>query len=103
MSNFLAWNLQIAIVAAAAAFVPWIVRLRMPAARLFFWQAVLAASLALPVLRPWRSVPGDGLVTITSRGDPSRNISRSAGVDTGSDSVPRALPHPPARLALHHG
>lgn len=67
MSNFLAWNLQIAIVAAVAAFVPWIVRLRMPAARLLFWQAVLAASLALPILRPWRSAPGEGLVTITSR------------------------------------
>lgn len=67
MNNFLAWNLQIAIVVAAAAFVPWIVRLRMPAAKLFFWQAVLAASLALPVLRPWRQAPGDGAVTITSR------------------------------------
>jgi TonB family protein len=67
MNNFVAWNLQIAAVIACAAFIPWLVRLRMPDARLAFWQAVLVASLVLPFVRTWKIVPVDGLVTVSSR------------------------------------
>ena len=67
MNNIIAWNLQIAVLVAVAAILPFLVRIKMPGARLVFWQAVLLASLALPLLRPWRAAATDGLVTITSR------------------------------------
>lgn len=67
MNNIIAWNLQVAVMVAVAAVLPWLIRMKMPGARLTFWQAVLAALLTLPLLRPWRADITDGLVTITSR------------------------------------
>lgn len=67
MNNLIAWNLQIAALVAVAAVLPFLVRMKMPGARLAFWQGVLVALLALPLLRPWRAAATDGLVTVTSR------------------------------------
>jgi TonB family protein len=67
VNNLIAWNLQIAVLVAVAAVLPSLVRMKMPGARVVFWQAVLLASIALPLLRPWRAAVTDGLVTITSR------------------------------------
>jgi hypothetical protein len=52
--NLLAWSLQIAVLVAAAALAAYALRLRVPGARLLYWQAVLLASLALPLVRPWK-------------------------------------------------
>jgi TonB family protein len=53
-SNILAWSLQAAVLVGAAGFAATVLRLRVPAARLFYWQMALLACLALPLLRPWK-------------------------------------------------
>lgn len=62
--NLLSWCLQIAALIAASAAIAAIVPLRLPQARLFFWQTVLAGSLLLPALQPWQTPT----VTVTSMG-----------------------------------
>ncbi len=53
-NNLLAWSLQIAMLVAVAALAAYALRLRVPGARLVYWQAALLASLALPLVRPWK-------------------------------------------------
>ena len=53
-TNLAVWNAQIALLAAAAALLVAVFRLRPAPARLFYWQALLVLCLALPALQPWR-------------------------------------------------
>jgi TonB family protein len=53
-NNLLSWSLQIAMLVAVAALAAQVMRLRIPGARLLYWQAALLASLALPLVRPWK-------------------------------------------------
>lgn len=55
LGDLLTWCLQIALVTVCAATLPPVVRLKMPAARLAFWQLTLAAFLLLPLLCPWQN------------------------------------------------
>ena len=67
-NNVLAWSLQIGVLVAAAAATAWLLQLRVPRARLLYWQAALGACLALPLVRPWtRDVIG-GDVSVTTVG-----------------------------------
>jgi protein TonB len=66
LSNLLSYALQIAAVAAAGACIPYILRIRMPRARLLFWQVLLAACLALPWVRPWRHEVVTGAVQVSA-------------------------------------
>jgi TonB family protein len=50
--NLLAWSAQISILAIAATAAAY--ALRQPRIRLYFWQAILAATLMLPAITPWR-------------------------------------------------
>src|SRR5438270_4696079 len=50
--NLVAYSLQIGLLVAVAAFVPAILRLRVPGAKLVYWHFLLAACLLLPVLGP---------------------------------------------------
>jgi len=52
--NVVAYSLQIGLLVAFAAFLPAVLRLGMPRARLFYWHLLLAACLALPLIRPLR-------------------------------------------------
>lgn len=52
-NNLVTYSLQIGLLVGLAAFVPSLVRMRLPHARLAYWQLLLAACLALPVVRPW--------------------------------------------------
>jgi TonB family protein len=52
--NIVAYSLQIGLVVALAAFLPAALHLRMPRARLLFWQILLAACVLLPLMRPLR-------------------------------------------------
>ncbi|HEY7389998.1 MAG TPA: M56 family metallopeptidase [Bryobacteraceae bacterium] len=54
LDNLAAWSLQIALVVAAAGLAAVLLRLRASRARLFYWRMALIASLALPLVRPWR-------------------------------------------------
>jgi len=66
-SNLLAWCVQIAIVIAACASLPWLFRLRVSRARLWYWHIVLLICLALPLLQPWvKPAPSTSNVTVTT-------------------------------------
>ncbi len=51
--NLLAWSLQAGALILIAGATAALIRLRLPAARLFYWQMALLGCLALPVMRPW--------------------------------------------------
>ena len=55
LENLAQWNVQIALVAIAAAVVMHLLRIDAPVIRHAFWRLVLVSCLALPVLQPWRS------------------------------------------------
>ncbi len=61
--NLFAWSVQIAVLALAAAAGARAVRI--PKTRLFYWQIVLLACLALPVLRPWKREAASGNVSVS--------------------------------------
>ena len=50
--NVVTYSVQIGLLIGLAAFIPTLLRLRMPRARLVFWHALLAACLLLPFLAP---------------------------------------------------
>jgi len=71
-NNLLAWSLQIAMLVSVAAVAAQVLRLRVPAARLFYWQTALLACLALPLVRPWKraviaTVDSVSAITIVER------------------------------------
>ena len=56
-SNFLAWFVQVLVVVAVSAALPFVFGLKAPKLRLAFWYLLLAACVALPLVQPWRAQP----------------------------------------------
>jgi TonB family protein len=54
LDNLITYSLQIGLLIGLAAFVPALLRLRVPGARLVYWQILLAACLVVPLVRPWK-------------------------------------------------
>jgi TonB family protein len=65
-NNIIAYSLQIGLLVGLAAFVPTLLRLRMPTAKLAYWQILLATCLLLPAIRPWRQQVVAATVEVTS-------------------------------------
>ncbi len=65
--NLVAYSMQIGLLVGLAAFVPGVLRLRLPAGRLAYWHMLLGACLLLPALRPWKQA----VVTLSSYVPPS--------------------------------
>lgn len=63
LSNLAAYSLQLAMLVGAAFVVTALLRMRAPIPALRFWQAVLAASLLLPLLQPWPDGRSDVLAS----------------------------------------
>ncbi len=72
MSESLIWRnlatycLQVGLLIGLAAFVPALLRLRMPRAKLAYWHILLAACLVLPLVHPWQQDAAAGDVQVTS-------------------------------------
>jgi len=64
--NLVAYSLQVGLLVALAAFVPAVVGLRIPRARLAYLHLLLAACLLLPAVRPWRRDIAAGEVRMTT-------------------------------------
>ena len=47
------YSLQVGLLVGLTAFIPTVLRLRQPKAKLYFWYLLLVTCLALPALRPW--------------------------------------------------
>lgn len=56
IDNWLAWTLQITVVAGIGILLPWVLPLRLPRVALRYWQALLLVSVLLPALQPWKQV-----------------------------------------------
>jgi protein TonB len=54
MNNVIAYSLQVLLVIAGGALLPWVFRIHLPKARLWFWQGLLAVCLLLPFVQPRR-------------------------------------------------
>ena len=54
VNNLLAWSLQAGVLVAIAGVGAGLFRLRVPKAKLLYWQLTLAACLALPFVRAWK-------------------------------------------------
>jgi TonB family protein len=52
--NFAAYSLQIGLLIGIAAAAPGLFRMRLPGAKLLYWQLLLAACLVLPLMQPWK-------------------------------------------------
>src|SRR5690349_215639 len=66
-SNLVTYSMQVGMLVGLAAFIPNLLRLRLPSARLAFWQILLVTCLLLPQVRPWKQdlIPGDVQFTTT--------------------------------------
>jgi TonB family protein len=53
-TNLMLYSLQIGLLVGLAAMVPAMLRLRLPAAKLLYWQILLGACLLVPLVRPWK-------------------------------------------------
>src|SRR5262245_24611224 len=52
--NLVFWSAQVALLVVAAAILPRLFQIRQPRVLLVYWRALLALSIFLPVLEPWR-------------------------------------------------
>ncbi|MGA2197074.1 MAG: TonB family protein [Bryobacteraceae bacterium] len=66
LNNLVSYSLQIGMLVGLAAFVPALLRLRQPGARLVYWHILLAACLLLPLAQPWKPAIIAGTVEITT-------------------------------------
>lgn len=64
-SNILAYSLQIGLLVGLGALAPAVLRMRMPRARLLYWQVLLVACLALPWVRNWRQEVVAGTIQVS--------------------------------------
>ena len=88
-SNILAWSLQAGLVVGVGALAPEMLKLRMPRARLLYWQVLLVACLSLPWIRGWRQEVVTGAIQV------STVITAAAAV---SAPVRRVIPFPQIAL-----
>jgi TonB family protein len=77
--NLVAYSLQIGLLVGLAAFVPAVLRLRLPGAKLVYWHILLVACLLLPAVRPWRrAVVSDAVQVSTTIVSAAPSSSKSA-------------------------
>lgn len=87
--NLAAYSAQVAVLAVTAAAAAYLFRLDTPRVAVRYWQAVLAACFALPLLQTWTSKPGKAVQASI------QFISTSTGTATGD-----SRPMDPAQMVL---
>jgi TonB family protein len=66
-NNLAAYALQITLLVIAGALLPLIFRLRVPGAKLLYWQLLLAGCLLMPAVQPWKVSVEDSSVRISQQ------------------------------------
>src|SRR6266536_4418140 len=87
--NLVAYCLQIGLLVGLASFVPAALRLRMPRAKLAYWQILLAACLVLPQVQTWQQETIASTVRVSSV---------VTAVEPSGSTAPRRIPV--SRIAL---
>jgi TonB family protein len=67
LSNVLSYAVQVSVVLAVGLMTPRLLRLRSPSVSMRYWQLLLLAVLALPLVQPWRAAT-PGTVTVEAVG-----------------------------------
>ena len=91
-SNLSTYCMQIGLLIGVAAFIPTVLRLSVPRARLAFWHILLVTCLVLPLFAPWRQE------SITA--GPSVPIVRTTPQLAATPAVQRVIPWNQIALAL---
>jgi TonB family protein len=91
LSNILSYAVQVSVVLAVGLLTPRLLRLRSPAVSMRYWQLLLLAVLALPLVQPWRA-PTPGTVTVEAVG-----LAMSQSV---AEAIPSRLPLPAGSWVL---
>src|SRR5690242_1907480 len=64
--NLVAYSMQIGLLVGLAAFVPTLLHLRLPRAKLAYWHILLVACLLLPAVRPWKRAEPTGFISVST-------------------------------------
>jgi beta-lactamase regulating signal transducer with metallopeptidase domain len=63
-SNLAFWSAQVALLVAAAGFLPRVFQIRQPRVLLAYWRSLLAISLVLPFAQPWHRTQNIGTINV---------------------------------------
>src|SRR5207249_2833727 len=89
--NLASYSLQIALLVATGGLLPKLFGLRAPRVMLAYWQALLALSLLLPLLEPWkpvaRPISGSLVVTLIQVGPAAHAAGRPASTISAFEIV----------------
>jgi TonB family protein len=85
LSNVVSYAVQVSVVLAVGLLTPRLLRLRSPGVSMRYWQLLLLAVLALPLVQPWRA-PTPGTVTVEAVG--------LAMAHSVAEAIPSRLPLP---------
>ena len=78
LSNLLFWSAQIAVLVLAAGFLPRLFQIRQPRILLAYWRTLLAGSLLIPFIEPWRRAQSAPAIAIAPAIDGTRFAPASA-------------------------
>lgn len=78
LSNLAFWSAQVAVLVLATGFLPRLFRIYQPRVLLVYWRALLALSLLLPFVEPWRRAQSIAAPTVAPAIDVTRVVTPSS-------------------------
>ncbi|HET6199029.1 MAG TPA: M56 family metallopeptidase, partial [Candidatus Acidoferrales bacterium] len=78
LSNLVFWGAQVAVLVLAAGFLPRLFRIYQPRVLLVYWRTLLATSLLLPFVEPWRRAQNIAATALTPQIDVTRVVTPSS-------------------------
>lgn len=78
LSNLAFWSSQVAVLVLATGFLPRLFRIYQPRVLLVYWRALLALSLLLPFVEPWRRAQSIAAPTVAPAIDVTRVVTPSS-------------------------
>jgi TonB family protein len=90
-TNLITYSLQIGLLVGLAAFVPTLLRLRLPSAKLAYWHLLLVTCLLLPQLQPWKSEVVNGTIQVSTTIIAVQSASRASSLSVSWDRIGLAV------------
>jgi len=78
LSNLAFWSAQVAVLVLAAGFLPRLFRIYQPRVLLVYWRTLLAISLLLPFVEPWRRAQSIATIAVAPPTDVTRVVTPSS-------------------------
>lgn len=80
LSNLAFWSAQVAVLVLAAGFLPYLFKIYQPRVLLVYWRALLAISLLLPFVEPWRRAQSIAALAVAPPIDVTHIVTSSSPV-----------------------